>query len=697
MATIIDKAKEAFAGVFGTSDTAEKEPINTPEQQKIVDMVLNDYPYYKSERQRHEPIWRQEQRFYRGDHWHGLRPEEVSKQRPNSVDNIAWSQIESITSKLCSWEPYPEFEPQEKGDEQKAQELNAFMPYELRCIKFHPKHIRAVRRMVIHGPLIYKVLFDPTVEGGTGMYRYNGNNDIIPVDLGTFFPDPRIRDFADLQKGAAHMFHFRKPMEYYRQKWKEQGAKVQPDMSEDDVYIYDQDDYSLRNFNSDRSAGDGTDQIKMAGLIEYWYRGKPKIVSKADKDIFNELAQDKLEAGLDPSECLAKAKGTMNGIHCIYVTLGGVFLEHKAYVFDHGQYPIVARTLFPDEDNPWGKGYMRDMMKPQIMLNKFAEIAVETMAKQGNSAILYQPGAINKPEKFRQRRSEVGALLEVQDLNGIKELQGVDVPSTVFNMLEYYKEMMQKIPGQFDSANGQANANVKSGEQAKALIGAANNRLVISTALIEDALSEVFEQYISNMAQFYNDERIGRVTGKQVSISRERLINTIPSEYEVNDPTTGEVVKKPVMEEYVPKFDVAVKIGVDKPNDRDYWVQTAFNMLTTLDPISKMPLIDGEAVRYTVQNGRMEPFDLINQRMGKEQMVMQQMQQLQSENQQLQMQMQQIMQQLGMEQQNNVQAERDMMQMQHEDKKQQTDWAMQNRKLDIEQQKVAQMGQKNIV
>src|SRR5690606_12495453 len=99
MATVIEKAKEKFAGVFGASDTAQKEPINTPEQQKLVDMAKNDYSYYKSERQRYESKWREEQRFYRGDHWHGLRPPEVSKQRPNSVDNVAWSQVESITSK----------------------------------------------------------------------------------------------------------------------------------------------------------------------------------------------------------------------------------------------------------------------------------------------------------------------------------------------------------------------------------------------------------------------------------------------------------------------------------------------------------------------------------------------------------------------------------------------------------------------
>ena len=657
MASIIEKAKEKFAGVFGSDEQAQNEPINTPEQQKLVDMALNDYQYFKAERQKYEPIWRQEQRFYRGDHWHGLRPESVSQMRPNSVDNVAWSQVESITSKLCSWMPYPEFEPQEPGDEEKAADLNAYMPYELRCIKFQQKHIRAVRRMVIHGPLIYKVVYDPTVEGGSGMYRYFGQNDILPIDFATFFPDPRIRDFIDLQKGAAHMFHFRKPLEYFRERWPKQGKKVQPDMDEADVHIFDQNEYSVRGFTADRMPGEGSGSIKTAGLIEYWYRGKPKIMTKEDRELFNQIAQEKLAQGLDPSEALAKARGTMNGIHCLYVTVGGVFLEHKSYVYDHGHYPIVARTLFPDEDNPWGKGYMRDMIKPQIMLNKFAEIAVETMAKQGNSGILYEPDAIPKIERFRRDRSLPGAMLEVARIDGVKEMQGVNVPQTVFNMLEYYKEMLQKIPGQFDSANGQANPNVTSGEQAKALIGAANARLTVASQLIEDALQEVFEQYIANMAQFYIDERIGRVTGRQVSISRSRLINTMPSEATLIDPTTGEEITVQVMEEYVPKFDIAVKIGVEKPTDREYWIQTAFNLLATRDPVTNMPLIDAEGVRFAVQNGRLEPFDVIDQRMQRDQQIMQQLQQLQQQNQQLQQQLQDLVGQVQRYDQQKMQIE----------------------------------------
>lgn len=234
--SILDK----ITGVFANKDDGakEKEPINDPEQQKLYDVVYEDYQVFKSQRQTIEETWRKEQRFYTGDHWYGLRPPEVSQMRPNDVENVAWSQIESIVAKLVGWMPQPDFEAQEPNDEQKAEMLTEYIPYELNCIKFKQKHIRAVRRMVIHGPLVYKPVYDPSVQGGKGMNRYIGNNDIIPVDLGTFFPDPRIKDFIYLQKASANIFHTVQSLDYFIERWPKRGKLVQQDNVSADVEIF---------------------------------------------------------------------------------------------------------------------------------------------------------------------------------------------------------------------------------------------------------------------------------------------------------------------------------------------------------------------------------------------------------------------------------------------------------------------------
>lgn len=659
--------KEKLLGIFNndTQDAKDLNNPNTPEQQTLVDEVLFDYQVFKSARQPIEDFWKKEQRFYMGDHWHGLRTETASKMRPDAVENVTFSQIESIVGKLTGWMPYPDYAEMEPEDERKARDLNDFMPYELRQIKFRHKHTRAVRRCVIHGPLIYKTVFDPTVEGGRGLNRYEGRNDIIPVDLGTFFPDPRITDFIYLQEMSAIIIHQRKTLEYFKNRWSDQGIKVEADNGSSDAEIFSTDIYD----HTHPVTLNASVRNKTSGLIEYWYRGLPKIMTNDDKELFKDLADEKLMQGVDPSEYLAKSKGTMDGIHCIYISTSGVFLEHKSYIYDHGQYPFTARVLYPEEGSVWGKGFMRDMIKPQIFKNKYAELAMEIMAKQGNTAIMYEEGAISKPRTWQEQRSLPGAMLPVAQgrMGGVKEMDGANVPSSVFNLLNYYDEMLQKIPGMFDSANGQSNSNVTSGTQAKALMAAAGTRLNTVSDLISEALAEVFGQYVELIAQFYTTERIARVTGRgTVTISRDAIISRVPAEIDIGEPITDEqgqlVPSEPtsVEEEFVPEFDVIVNIGVDKPQDREYWMQLAFNLLNAKDPINGLPMVDAEAVRYVIQTGRMEPMDVIKERIEQESGVQQQMmqaqqqvQQLAQENQQLQMQgqeMQQALQQLTSEQ-----------------------------------------------
>lgn len=697
---LLDKTAEMFGVVKGIfNNTATPEPIegeiNTPEQEQLVMMARQDYTVFKEKRSGMEELWRKEQRMWGGDHWKELRPPDNGPypERMEFVGNYAGSQIESIVSRLTGWTPSPDFEPQEDGDEQQAALLNAYIPYELNCIKFKPKHIRAVRRMVIHGPLIYKTIYDPTVEGGRGMNRYNGQNDIIPLNLGSFFPDPAVKDFIHLQKGRAHIINNLLTLEYIRDRWPKQGVKVMPGGDSSDTEIFDMDNETLVG-----TINQNEDNRTTVNVLEYWYKGKPKYMSDEDKKLFRDLAQEKLSEGKDPSECEAKAKGQMKGIHCLYVTTNGVFLEHKAYVYDHGQYPIVARTLFPEENNPWGKGYMRDMISPQTMLNRLVELSAEVISKMGNSVIVYGTAA-GITEAFKQIwkmfRSRAGSMLPVQgDVNQVKEVGGVPPNPGIMEYIRFLLEMLQKIPGMYDSANGASNPNVTSGRQSEALISAAQGRLSSAAELIEDAVQEVIEQYIELCAQFYTTERVARVTGQKIAFSRDSLVKQVPTEYEFKDPTTGEMIKTTVMEEYVPKYDIKVNIGVEKPKDREYYIQMAFNLFKTIDPATGMPCIDAQAVKYTVENGRMEPMSVIEQRMQTEQVMMQKMQQLQQENAVLNEEVNQLMGHVQTAEQGNMQATADTLKTMHEQDKFAHQQAMDQAKIGLESQKIALMGQR---
>lgn len=677
--------KKVIEGIFGGNDTENtKEPINTPEQQKLVDMVLEDFEVFKENRQQMDETWRQEARFYKGDHWSGLRPDSVNKLRPSNVDNVFGALIDSIVGKISGWDPFPDFEAQEETDEEKAQDLNDFMPSELRQINFGDKYYRAIHTAVLHGPLIFKTIYDPTFEGGRGLNRYDGHNDIIPVDLGTFFPDPRVRDYIYLQKMGAVIIKTPETLEFFKERFGKQGEKVLSDQDVNDVDIFNHAISSQDSFSyTDSYLGQESGRNKTAGLLEYWYRGLPKMITPEDKQLFEDRADSQLQEGKDPMESLAKSDGTMEGVHCVYISSGGVFLEHKAYVYDHGQYPFSARVLMPVEGSIHGKGFGRDLIKPQMMLNKFTELAIETMSKQGNSAIMYEEGAINRVSTWQDQRSTPGAMLPTAmgaiSSGQIKELQGVTVPSTVFQMIDYYLTMMQKISGQFDSANGQASSNVTSGEQAKSLIAAASTRLNPVTDAITQTMQEVFMQYVELIAQFYTTERIARVTGRKVSMSRDRLLSGVPTQL-TNKLDDGTQETMDLVEEYVPVFDIKVNISADKPLSRDYWVQTANSLIQTINPATGMPMIDARALLYTIDHGRMEPISVIEARMNEEAQRQQQMQQLQQQSEQLAEENKALQQQIG-------QATEQQQAVDQQDKA--FEQGLKQQKMDIEAAKVA--------
>jgi hypothetical protein len=284
------------------------------------------------------------------------------------------------------------------------------------------------------------------------------------------------------------------------------------------------------------------------------------------------------------------------------------------------------------------------------------------------------------------------------DVNQVKELQGVPPNPGIYQYIQHFLEMLQKIPGMFDSANGSANPNVTSGRQSEALIAAAQGRLSNAAELIEDAVQEAIEQYIALCAQFYGTERVARITGKDVSFSRESIISTAQTKYEtggvVVDPATGEEIPEEVqvMEEYVPRFDVKVNIGVEKPRDREYYIQTAMNLLKTMDPMTQMPMIDAKAVKYTLENGRMEPMSVIEERMQVEQQQMMMMQQLQQENAMLQQQLGQASQQLQQAQQNDLAAANQSLELMQKQDEQQFNRQIQVRKMENDERKTAMMG-----
>ena len=92
------------------------------------------------------------------------------------------------------------------------------------------------------------------------------------------------------------------------------------------------------------------------------------------------------------------ANGILKGVHCAYKA-GNVLLDYVPYIYDDGLYPFVYKVLYTDEQQPWGMGEIRNVVKPQILYNKADEIELGAMLGQGLGGYLYNKGAISATQK----------------------------------------------------------------------------------------------------------------------------------------------------------------------------------------------------------------------------------------------------------------------------------------------------------
>jgi hypothetical protein len=87
------------------------------------------------------------------------------------------------------------------------------------------------------------------------------------------------------------------------------------------------------------------------------------------------------------------------------------------------------------------------------------------------------------------------------------------------------------------------------------------------------------QQQLQAMIDLLMSIKTQHVKPKSAIFKRDMLVKSYARE-EIKDPLTGEVTEQK-MEEFIPEFDIKVKIAEDKPTSRDYYVTLATSLLGT--------------------------------------------------------------------------------------------------------------------
>ncbi|MFA5882210.1 MAG: hypothetical protein WC834_08435, partial [Eubacteriales bacterium] len=274
-------------------------------------------------------------------------------------------------------------------------------------------------------------------------------------------------------------------------------------------------------------------------------------------------------------------------------------------------YPFIYKVCYFDENTPHGFGEIRNTKVPQILHNKADEIEIEAMSREGLGGRIYNAGAVTPKqlETILKNSGKGGTWLEVANIHGLAERDGVKTPQALITYKEHKQRMVETV-----SQNTPIQQGLSPGTHVPystvAELGARTDiRTKLKVKTLVDFLTELNRMRINRFVQFYTEDRYFRIKGEDGK--------TIQGKFNAKE--AYRMWNRDVMDEegnvtgtqpelFVPEFDVTVKIMDEKPKDRTYYTTTAVNLFGQNG-------IDIESLWYTLEEGKFPPISEILKRM----------------------------------------------------------------------------------
>ena len=280
-----------------------------PIGQEEVDAALATLAEYKKGKASLERRVVEDERWYQLRHWEAIRGESrsaIDRPEPSS----AWLFNSIMNKHADAMDNYPEARvlPREASDEEDAQALSAILPVILERCDFEGKYSDGWWEKLKHGTAVYATLWNSRLENGLG------DVDVQTVDLLNIFWEPGI---TDIQKSRNLFVVDLRDVDTLEAEYPQLRGKLEGRLGMELArYVYD----------------DTVDLSGKAAVIDWYYK-----VRREDGRVALHYA--KLCAG----ELLFASENDPRYVQGWY---------------DHGDYPFVFDTLFPEKGTPVGFGYV---------------------------------------------------------------------------------------------------------------------------------------------------------------------------------------------------------------------------------------------------------------------------------------------------------------------------------------------------
>lgn len=466
-----------------------------------------------------------EEKAWRLQMWQG----ETNNVTPSSSAYM-WNAVVNKHADLMDNYPIPALLPREESDKEEAKMLTDIIPVVLERNDFEETYSQAAWYKLKHGTSCYGVFWDSTLENGMG------DISIKNIDLLRVFWDPTV---SDIQKSPNLFICAAIDTDVLKSQYPDKGITSNAQ--------------GLKEYESEETI----DRSNQSLVVDWYYK-----VNNGTRDI----------------------------VHYIKYTGGTVLYsseEDSTYgkrgLYDHGMYPLVIDTLYPEADSLTGYGVISVTKDAQMYIDALDSLMME-YAKKASTPRWFKKKdvGINEDEFADWKKPFITVAGDITE-ERFKQLTLNPMPGMHYNLLTRKVEELKETIGNRDVNSGGTGSGVTSGAAIATLQEAGNktSRDAIKTSY--RAYVKIIRMVIELMRQFYTTERTFRILGVNDAGQAEEQFVTYSNEHLASQPilnTDGEEMvdeaANPITR--MPIFDIDVKAQKTNPYSKLSQNETASNL-----------------------------------------------------------------------------------------------------------------------
>ena len=487
----------------------QDKPIGTRELGRAVELLTQ----YKQGKANLENRVVEDELWWELRHWEALRRKRDGlDKRPEPASAWLFNAITNKHADAMDNYPEPVVLPRERSDEESAKTLSSILPVVMEYNDFEQTYSDEWWEKLKHGTAVYGVFWNAEKENGLG------DIDITTIDLLKIFWEPGV---TDIQKSRNLFIVDLVDEEVLNQQYPEHKGKMGGSVVDVKQYVYDD-----------------TIDVEGKSVVVDWYY---KVKSASGKTVLHyvKFVGDTL---LFASENDPRFR--------------------ESGIYEHGMYPVVFDTMFPEKGTPVGFGYVAICKDPQMYIDKLqANILESSMMATRKRFFISSNSGVNKEQFLDWNEPLVEVEGELDD-SRIREITTNTLSDIYVTVSQMKIEEMKDTASNRDVNSGGAGSGVTAAAAIAALQEAGNKASRDMIAASYRAYVAITTMCIERMRQFYDVSRSFRITGTAPGSYAFVEMNNQGLQDQPVEMATGETVfRRPV-------FDVKIKAQKKNPFSR---------------------------------------------------------------------------------------------------------------------------------